>query len=529
MKATDGYVQENTGLNLLRKGRRGLFRMLFSRAGLLAVLILIQVGLVAVVLHYYREFFPHYYAASLLFSSVMAVYLLNSHMNPAAKLTWLAVIALLPVFGALLYLYTQSDVGHRVMRDRFIALTEETREMVPQDEGTLERLEAQAPEAAGLARYLRRTGCHPVCEGTEAMYFPLGERMFEELLVQLEKAEKFVFLEYFIVDEGLMWGRVLEILARKAAEGVEVRLMYDGTCEFSRLPHNYPKRLGELGIQCKTFAPISPFVSTLYNYRDHRKILVIDGKVAFTGGVNLADEYINREHPFGRWKDTAVMLRGEAVRSFTMMFLKMWNLSEKEPEYDRYLAEPTGSAAGAQGFVLPYGDCPLDDERVGEWVYLDLLNRARDYMYIMTPYLILDGEMETAIKFAAERGVDVRLILPGVPDKVLPWALAKSHYKSLLLSGVKIYEYGPGFVHAKTCLCDGREAVVGTINLDYRSLYHHFECAAYLNGVPCLKDIRADFEGMFADSREVSLESIKKEKLRLKLAGMLMKVIAPLL
>ncbi len=529
MKAAEGHGQENMGLNLLKKGRRGLSRMLFSRAGLLAVLILIQVGLVAVVLHYYREFFPHYYAASLLFSAGMALYLINSHIDPTSKITWLAAIVVSPLFGALLLLYTRSDVGHRVMRNRFMERTQDTINRLPQDAETLRRFEEQAPEAAGLARYLRRTGCHPVCAQTEVKYLPLGEDYFEELLVQLEKAEKFVFLEYFIVDEGLMWGRVLEILARKAAQGVEVRLLYDGTCEFSCLPHNYPRRLAELGIQCRTFAPITPFVSTLYNYRDHRKILVIDGKVAFTGGINLADEYINRTQRFGHWKDNGVMLRGEGVRSFTMMFLKMWCLSDKEPDYDGYLEQSTDPQPEAAGYVLPYGDCPLDDERVGEWVYLDMFNRAKDYIYMMTPYLILDGEMETAIKFAAERGVDVRLILPGVPDKKLPWALAKSHYKSLLQSGVKIYEYSPGFVHAKTCLADGREAVVGTINLDYRSLYHHFECAVYLNGVPCLAEIRTDFDGMFAASREVTPESVKKEKLSVKLAGMLMKVIAPLL
>ncbi len=529
MKGTDGYVQENTGLNLLKKGRRGLSRMLFSRAGLLAVLILIQVGLVAVVLHYYREFFLHYYAASLLFSAGMALYLINSHIDPTSKITWMAAMVISPVFGALLLLYTRSDIGHRIMRDRFMDRTRDAMEKLPQDEETLRRFEAQAPEAAGLARYLRRTGCHPVCAGTETKYFPIGEDYFEELLVQLEKAEKFIFLEYFIVDEGLMWGRVLEILARKAAQGVEVRLMYDGTCEFSCLPHSYPKRLAGLGIQCRTFTPITPFVSTLYNYRDHRKILVIDGKVAFTGGINLADEYINRTHRFGHWKDNGIMLQGEGVRSFTMMFLKMWCLSDKEPDYGDYLSQPADPQPSAAGYVLPYGDCPLDDERVGEWVYLDMLNRARDYIYIMTPYLILDGEMETAIKFAAERGVDVRLILPGIPDKKLPYALAKTHYDALFRSGVKIYEYTPGFVHSKTFLCDGREAVVGTINLDYRSLYHHFECAVYLYGSACLPDIRADFDATFAQCRQAGPETLKKEKLSVKLAGLIMKVIAPLL
>ena len=305
--------------------------------------------------------------------------------------------------------------------------------------------------------------------------------------------------------------------------------MYDGTCEFSTLPHDYPKRLRELGIQCKMFAPVTPFLSTHYNYRDHRKILVIDGHTAFNGGVNLADEYINHIEKHGHWKDTAVMLKGEAVRSFTLMFLQMWNIDEKEPEFDRFLAYPARTPEGTAGYVIPYGDCPLDQDKVGERVYMDLLNRARRYVHIMTPYLILDGEMETALKFAAERGVDVTLMLPGVPDKRIPYALAMTHYASLLDSGVKIYEYTPGFVHAKVFVCDGREAVVGTINLDYRSLYHHFECATYLCGVPCIPQIEEDYQVTLRKCRQVTPQTMREEKLSRKLTGYLLKALAPLL
>ena len=300
-------------------------------------------------------------------------------------------------------------------------------------------------------------------------------------------------MEYFIVDEGLMWGKVLEILARKAKEGVDVRVMYDGSCEFALLPRDYPRRLKALGIKCKVFAPVSPFVSTHYNYRDHRKILVIDGHTAFNGGVNLADEYINEKKKFGHWKDVAVMMKGEAVKSFTLMFLQMWGITEKEDETVRFLSYPA-LPQEAKGFVIPYGDCPLDNDKLGERVYMDILNRAVQYVHIMTPYLILDGEMETALKFAAEKGVEVALLLPGIPDKVIPYALAKTHYASLIASGVKIYEYTLGFVHAKAFVSDAREAVVGTINLDYRSLYHHFECAAYLYNTDCIAKIEEDFQ-----------------------------------
>ena len=296
--------------------------------------------------------------------------------------------------------------------------------------------------------------------------------------------------------------------------------------ELSTLTHDYPKRMANLGIKCKAFAPVTPFLSTYYNYRDHRKILVIDGKTAFTGGINFADEYINRRERFGYWKDSAVMLKGEAVRSFTLMFLQMWNISEKEPEWDKWLA-PVDTEK-CSGFVMPYADCPLDDDRVGENVYIDILNRATSYVHIMTPYLILDGELENAIKYAAQRGIDVKIILPGVPDKKMAFALAKTHYKELTKAGVKLYEYTPGFVHSKIFVCDDEKAVVGTINLDYRSLYHHFECAAYMYKTSCITDIEADFLQTLEKCREVTLETIKKEKVFYKISGQILKFVAPL-
>lgn len=305
--------------------------------------------------------------------------------------------------------------------------------------------------------------------------------------------------------------------------------MYDGTCEFSTLPHDYPKRLKALGIKCKTFAPVTPFISTHYNYRDHRKILVIDGHTAFNGGVNLADEYINHIVKFGHWKDTAVMIKGEAVKNFTLMFLQMWNIDERVPEFDSFLTASVSAKKNTSGYVVPYGDCPLDDDKVGERVYMDILNRAKKYVHIMSPYLILDGEMEAALKFAAERGVEVKLILPGIPDKQIPYALAKTHYASLLGSGVEIYEYTPGFVHAKVFVSDDKEAVVGTINLDYRSLYHHFECATYMYGVDCIPEIETDFQSTVAQCRAVTPVTIRHEKLMLKLTGFIMKVLAPLM
>lgn len=522
-------TQENKGLSLLKAGRKGVLSIVFSRTAIIVLLLALQVLALFGVFRWFGDFLPHIFGGTVLFSVAMVLYLLNSRLDASAKLTWLLVITLMPVFGALMYLFTQSDLGHRTLRNRAADMMEQTKDLLTTPAGTMERLEQQAPGAASLARYLDRCGSFPVYENTAVTYFPLGEKKFEELLRQLEQAERFIFLEYFIVDEGLMWGRILEILARKAAQGVDVRAMYDGTCELSTLPRDYPKRLRKLGIRCKPFAPIAPFVSTHYNYRDHRKILVIDGHTAFTGGVNLADEYINRIVKHGHWKDTAVMLQGEAARSFTLMFLQMWNLDEKTPDFSIVLEIPAAASPKAEGFVIPYGDCPVDADHVGEQVYIDILNRAQKYVHIMSPYLILDGELESALTFAAKRGVDVRLILPGIPDKSFPYALAFTYYPALLDAGVKIGEYTPGFVHAKVFVSDDAEAVVGTINLDYRSLYHHFECAAYLRDVPCIPQIQEDFEDMWSKCRMVTRESIRKGSFSRWLCGVVLKPLAPLM
>lgn len=520
---------KNKGLTLLKKGQRGIIHAIFSRFGLMLLMLVAQMMFLIGIFQWFEEFLPHFLGAMVLISFVMVVYLLNSGINPTAKITWLMVLILMPVFGVLLFSFTQSDIGHRALKKRIDQIITETREAIPRQEAVMERFSEENRGAAALAHYMERSGCHPVYERTAVTYFPLGEDKFEEMLVQLEKAEHFIFMEYFIVSEGLMWGRILEILARKAAEGVDVRLMYDGTCEFALLPRDYPGRLGELGIKCKVFAPVLPFISTHYNYRDHRKILVIDGHTAFNGGVNLSDEYINLTSRFGHWKDTAVMVKGEAVKTFTLMFLQTWEIDERKDESAHFLSYPVCPAEGAGGYVIPYGDCPLDNDKVGERVYMDILNRASEYVHIMTPYLILDGEMETALKFAAERGVEVVVVLPGIPDKPIPYALAKTHYASLLESGVKIYEYTPGFVHAKVFVSDSREAVVGTINLDYRSLYHHFECATYMYATDCIPDIEADFREVLTKCRQVTPETVRKEKWTVKLTGHLMKAVAPLL
>lgn len=532
MKKEEHYMvreNETMGIHLVEQGKKGIFSTIFSRLGIILVLFLLQLFLLFSLFRWFESFLPEIYGGTFLFSLLMVLYLLNSRLDPTGKITWLIIIMLLPIFGALFYLYTQRDIGHRTLKSRTSKSVEETKDKIPQSRKISDDLHFASPGAASLSRYVARSGCYPVHGSTEVTYFPLGEDKFKEVLFQLEEAKHFIFLEYFIISEGKMWGQILEVLARKAAEGVDVRVLYDGTCEFSTLPSDYPKRLEELGIQCRVFAPITPFVSTHYNNRDHRKILVIDGHTAFNGGVNLADEYINEIEKYGHWKDTAIMLQGDAVRNFTLMFLQMWSLKEKTKEFDYFLAFPTNPRKDAKGFVLPYGDLPLDGEKVGEQVYIDILNRAQKYVYIMTPYLILDGELENALMFAAKRGVDVRIILPGIPDKFTPYALAFTHYGALIDAGVRLYEYTPGFVHAKSFVADHMEAVVGTINLDYRSLYHHFECATYMYGVECIGEIEEDFLKLQSKCKMVTRESMKNEKLTRKVTGIILKAIAPLL
>ena len=515
---------------LAKPRKKGLLHLVFSRFFVIVILLALQIAVTISFYVWLRDFLTYFDVFMAVFTLGGVIYLFNSGMDSAAKLTWMFLIALVPISGVAILAFTQTNIGHRKVKERVEELISKTRHAIAQPPEVAEKLRDSGTGTDDLVRYLSRSGCFPVYENTEVTYFPIGEEKFAALMEELRKAEKFIFLEYFIIEEGYMWGSILKMLIEKAEQGVDVRVMYDGMLEISTLPSNYTKLLEEHGIKAKAFSPIRPLVSSHYNYRDHRKILVIDGKVAFNGGVNLADEYINRRERFGHWKDTAVMLKGDAVRSFTLMFLQMWNITEKEALFDPWIGSQAGYVPeNPSGYVIPYGDCPLDDDKVGEMVYMDVLNRAVDYVHIMTPYLILDGELETAIKFAAERGVDVKLILPGIPDKKLAYSLAKSHYKRLVDAGVKIYEYTPGFVHAKVCVSDDQKAIVGTINLDYRSLYHHFECATYMQEVACISEIEKDFEETLSKCRPVTEESIKNEKLSYKLMGQLAQFIAPLM
>ena len=501
-------------------------RLIYGRALLVIAALLLQIGLLFSMWLSILEKIPLVTGSVAVLTAVMLIIVLNTWDNPSIKLSWCVLIAIAPLFGTVVYLFFKLDIGHRALRKLMHRSEKSSRRYALDSTQSMDKLKQEDPQMFALARYLQDNGAC-VCANAQTRYFPLGEDMFAAMLSELEKAEKFIFLEYFSIAPGQMWDQILGVLQRKAAQGVEVRVLYDGGCSISYLPHNYPEKLASMGIQCKVFSPFRMFVSTHYNNRDHRKIMIIDGHTAFTGGINLLDRYINQEQVFGHWKDTGVMICGEGAVEFTRIFLQMWNYREKDPVYTPYLLPV--SQQNTEGYVIPFGDGPHSNQRLGKMVYLNILNQAKDYVYIMTPYLILDNEMLTALTFAAARGVDVRLILPHIPDKKYAFFLAQSHYLDLLSAGVKIYEYTPGFVHAKVFLCDDLHAVVGTINLDYRSLYLHYECAAYLYGGTAIDEIKEDFCKTFESSQQITLETARKRGVFSRLAAAILKIAAPLM
>ncbi|MCI8374297.1 MAG: cardiolipin synthase [Lachnospiraceae bacterium] len=491
---------------------RKIFKLLTSRLVFFGFLLLIQL---IWLLTFLTRLTTYSTAISVLFTlvSLLAVlWIVRRGENPAYQMAWVIFILVFPLLGGLFYLLVGNKQPSKNMRRRLETEQSRTREALAQEEAVLKEAQRLDARVKGQFAYVSNTCGFPVYQNTKACYFKLGDELFPRLLEELKKAEHFIFMEYFIVEEGRMWNSILEVLEEKARAGLDVRFIYDDLGSVSLLPPGYDRQLEARGIRCMAFNPFVPLWSLVMNNRDHRKITVIDGHTAFSGGVNLADEYINEKERFGRWKDTGFMLKGEAVWNYTVMFLQMWNAFRKtDAAYEAfrpecYHQEPFLS----DGFVQPYGDSPLDEEIVAENVYLNILNQARDYVYIFTPYLIVDHEMETALCLAAKRGVDVRIVTPGIPDKKVVFQLTRSYYPSLLKAGARIYEYTPGFLHAKSYVCDDETAVVGTINMDFRSLYLHFECGTLFYRNSIVKDVKEDCLKTIAESREIQLKDTRQ-------------------
>ncbi len=468
-----------------------------------------------------------------LLSVIIALYIITKDDVPAYRMGWILIIMVVPVFGGLMFLLLGEKRPARHMRNRLSRGMRDHDLSISQDPEVINELRNAAPRVEGTAEYISRYARYPMCKNTTIKYHKLGEAHYADMLFELKKAEKFIFIEYFIIEEGRMWNSILDILCEKAQQGIDVRLIYDDMGCLKKIPTRYYKKLEKMGIKCIVFNPFIPVVSLVMNNRDHRKMMIIDGKTAFTGGINLADEYINEKELYGHWKDTGVMLKGDAVWNFTVMFLEMWN-SFRHSEEDFSAFKPVEKFKGefvSDGFIQPFTDSPLDGETVSVNVYLDILAQAKDYVYIFTPYLAISDELHIALCAAAKRGVDVRMVLPGIPDKKVAYRLSRSYYAPLLKAGVRIYEYTPGFIHAKSYVCDDELAVVGTINMDYRSLYLHFECGVFMCGCSAVAQLKKDALQTFQMSHEVNIEERKKSYIMQILGGLIdsvLRVFAPL-
>ena len=508
----------------------GKFRLLMSKYGFSIIIMLLELFLVFAAFFYFNQLVPNWLSALVIVSLYIGTILtiVNRNMPPESKVTWI-LFAVVPVFGFLLYLM----IGERRLSKKEIQQLEKMDSMKFREDNSYDlrvELKQENKSAFGIVKSLLSMDHNAdVYDGTASKYFSLGEEMFEAMLDDLRSAKKFIFLEFYIIDPGLMWNRILEILVDKVQQGVEVKLLYDDIGCMATLSGDYTKRLRKMGIDAHKFNKVIPRMTVAYNNRDHRKILVVDGQVGYTGGINLADEYINHIVRFGHWKDGGVRLEGRAVKALTRLFLMNWYINRGEiTDFDRYHFD--SQRVEGKGLYIPYGSGPkpIYKEQVGKAVYQNIINQAIDYVYITTPYLIIDYDLTEDIKNAAMRGVDVRIVTPFIPDKKLIQIVTRGAYPDLLEAGVKIYEYTPGFIHSKNVVSDDELAVVGTINFDYRSLVHHYENAVLMYQTESIADIKQDFKELFDVSKEISLETLQNSWYQ-RLLKEIMQLFAPLL
>lgn len=485
------------------------FRLLMSKYGFSIAIILIELFVIFGIILYMSQIAPLVWVSLVFLVSVATVIaIVNRSMSPESKVTWL-IVTFVPVFGPLLYLM----FGERRLSKKELKQLQELNSIAfHENNGRQLHLQLQETDksAYGIINALLHMDSNAeVYDQTDSQFFASGEEMWQQMLKDLKRAEKFIFLEYYIVEEGLMWDSMLEILEEKAAQGVEVKLLYDDIGCMVTLPGDYTVYLRSKGIDAHKFNKVIPRMTVAYNNRDHRKILVIDGQISYTGGINLADEYINHIERFGHWKDSGIRIDGPATQAFTRLFLMNWYINRGEiSDFDQYHLE--NQTRSGSGLCIPYGSGPkpIYQMKVGKIVYQNLINQAEDFVYITTPYLIIDYDLTEDIKNAAMRGVDVRIVTPHIPDKKLIQLVTRGAYPDLLSAGVRIFEYTPGFIHSKQMIVDDRFAAVGTINLDYRSLVHHYENAVLLYKTESIADIRKDFEEIFEQSQEIFSDTI---------------------
>ena len=458
---------------------------------------------------------------------VLRIY--GKHTNAAFKMPWIMLILVFPVFGLTMYLMVGNKGVTFKRRKSFARVSNRLKRCLHQDEATMQTLYKEDKRVANQCHYAQCYGSYPVYNNTEAQFFATAEEGLQAQLKALSEAEHFIFMEYYAIEDSTAFHSILDILKQKIAAGVEVRIMYDDIGSIGFINKDFIKRMQAEGINCRVFNPLVPLVSIFMNNRDHRKLTVVDGKVAFTGGYNLADEYFNLTHPYGQWKDTGVQLTGNAAHTITQVFLEMWNtVDDTDRNYKQYFPD-VSTPAQATGYVQPYADNPLDNELMGENVYMNIIKNAQDYVYFTTPYLIISDELARELGQAAKRGVDVRIITPGIPDKRIVYSITRSYYANLVNAGVRIFEYTPGFIHSKQCISDDTTATVGTINLDWRSLYLHFEDGVFLYKCSCIQDIKRDFKDTFDVSCEVTEKYKEIRPLYVRIYQCLLRLISPLM
>lgn len=506
-------------------------RLFLSKIIVVGVLLVLQISLIAYTTWTLGALTPYFELAYTLISVIVMIYIVNRKDNPAYQLAWSVLILLFPLFGGVFYLTVAGNRSSNRFIRKMQKSVQNSYQLLSQNPEVKAALSASSETAAMQSGYIETYGPYPVYQHTEMEYYPLGDDNLEPLLQALRVARRFIFLEYFIIREGKFWNAVLSILEEKVAEGVDVRVLIDDFGCVATIPPDYEKQLQAKGIQCLSFNHFIPVLTLRLNNRDHRKITVIDGHTGFTGGVNLSDEYINVTHPYGHWKDVGIMLKGDAVWSLTVMFLQMWDyIAGITEDFTQYAPRPEEiQDVSGDGFVQPYSDSPLDDEVVGENIYLNMINHARKSVHVITPYLILDHEMITALALAAKNGVDVRLIIPGIPDKKIAYTLTKANAAVLIEEGVHIHLYTPGFTHAKIMVADQEIATVGTVNMDFRSLYLHFECGVWMYGNQIVQEIEDDFGETLQLCREVTIEECRNLNWLQRLWRALLRLISPLM
>ena len=528
-KVTDNNTSVDSSENTMEKKsavKNGIVRMV-----LVLLSILLEVVVIFLLLHYLGSKAGWVYSVIHILSIILVLVIYGSHKTASIKMTWIMLIMLLPIVGTVLFLIIGLNWHTLQMRKRYMELDKILLPLLPPNKEVSQHVRERSGRLAGVSGYLKKNAGYPVYENTRVTYYDDALKGLNAQLEELAKAERFIFMEYHAIEDAESWHQIQKVLVERAKAGVEVRIFYDDMGSIGFINTNFVKKMESLGLKCRVFNPFAPGLNLFLNNRDHRKITVIDGKVGFTGGYNLANEYFHRTEPYGFWKDTGIRLEGDAVQSLTVIFLEMWNAISKydvdDTDFKQFLTSPP--SAEGQGFVQPYADSPMDGIAVGEDVYMSIAEGAEEYAWFITPYLIITDEMNHVLSLAAMRGVDVRIITPGIPDKKMVYNLTRSYYNGLARHGVRIFEFTPGFCHAKMSVSDDIVATCGTINMDYRSLYHHFENGCVLSDCDAVMDIKHDFEETFAQCREVTDYYVTGRGAFMRFGHMLLRLAAPLM